>query len=576
MSKSFLRSLRLLFALALAWFLMATEPEAAQNKKPKKGNKPADTTGEAPGTPVRTDRDPAPVARSVDRLIDERLAADKIPASPLCDDAEFIRRLSLDLRGRIPVGERVATFLADSSPDKRAKLIDEFLGDGEYGEHFAIVWYHRMVKPDDDNRAALRGNHMVEWLAERFNNNVGWDRTVSDILTASGDRDAHPATTFWLAQIGDAKAGQPEPNKATGAASRLFLGIRLECCECHNHPFAKLKQTDFWTTAAFFTQTHADSAGKKDQKGGATPAIHEGGGAVRKKKGEPKTPAPFGSIAIPFKDKVVPATFLGSASPAEISGETSLRPLFAAWTTSAKNPYFARATANKLWANFFGRGIVNPVDDMREDSVNTHPEVLTLLATELAESGFDLKHLTRCICLTKAYQRTSATVSGNKDDVQFYSHMPVKVMSADMLYDSLAVVLGHGVGDDAKAAPKKKGMNKKQGFAGPREQFRHFFHAEADDDSGVVEDYTHGIPQVLRLMNSRQTNELGAAVGRLTRGATPDRNIETLFLATLSRKPSEVEAKRMQAYLDKASSPSEGYGDILWALLNSGEFVVIH
>src|SRR5262249_36361753 len=148
-----------------------------------------------------------------------------------------------------------------------------------------------------------------------------------------------------------------------------------ECCECHNHPFSTLKQTDFWSTAAFFTQTHADGAGKKDAKGGSTPAIRDGGVAKGRKKGENKTPAPAGSIAIPFsKDKVVAASYLGSGSPADL-GDKKLRPLFADWATSPKNQYFARALVNKLWANFFSRGIVNPVDDMREDSVNTHPEV---------------------------------------------------------------------------------------------------------------------------------------------------------------------------------------------------------
>ena len=137
------------------------------------------------------------------------------------------------------------------------------------------------------------------------------------------------------------------------------------------------------------------------------------------KDAEKTKPAPFGSIAIPFsKDKTVQATFLGTGSPVDLGGKKELRPLFAAWATSAKNPYFARATANKLWANFFGKGIVQPVDDMREDGTNTHPEVLTLLAAEFAESGFDLKHAIRCLCQTKAYQRTSRPVAENKEDEQ--------------------------------------------------------------------------------------------------------------------------------------------------------------
>src|SRR5262249_55639689 len=156
----------------------------------------------------------------------------------------------------------------DTDSQKRAKLIDEVLADAEYGEHFAIIWYHRMIQPDDENRAVLNGNKLQGWLTERFNQNAGWDRTVHDILTATGARHTHPATAFWLQQVGDFRTGQPEPNKATAAASKLFLGVKLECAECHNHPFSTLKQTDFWSTAAFFAQTHADNSSRKDAKAG--------------------------------------------------------------------------------------------------------------------------------------------------------------------------------------------------------------------------------------------------------------------------------------------------------------------
>lgn len=561
-------------ALGLFWCLVADEPAEAQTKKNAK-KKAKDAPPEAAVTGVKTSRDPSAIAQNIDRLIAERLKADKRPASPRADDGEFIRRLSLDIRGRIPSGDRVAAFLADTDSQKRDKLIDEFLADSEYGEHFAIIWYHRMIKPDDENRAILKGNKLQGWLAERFNQNAGWDRIVSDIMTASGARDTHPATAFWLSQVGDSRTGQPEPNKTTAAASKLFLGVKLECAECHNHPFSSLKQTDFWSTAAFFAQTHADNATRRDAKNAATPVVHEGGGGAKVKKkaqGEKTKPAPFGSIAIPFsKDKVVSATFLGSASPVEIGGKKELRPVFAAWLTSPKNPYFARAGANKVWANFFGKGIVQPVDDMREDGTNTHPEVLTLLANEFAESGFDLKHLIRCICRSETYQRTSRPLPENKEDSTLYSHMPTKVMSADMLYDSLNEVLGHSVGQVEKGVDKKA---KKQGGGGPREQFRKFFHAEADDDVGVVEDYTHGIPQVLRLMNAKQTNDLEATVAKRTKGLPPEKAIESLYLAALSRKPSDVEMKRMKEYIGKDTEA--GYRDIYWALLNSGEFLIIH
>jgi hypothetical protein len=520
-------------------------------------------------------RAPATVAADIDKLIEKRLADAKIPVSPLTDDAEFIRRLSLDIRGRIPLPEKTAAFLASTDPNKRSKLIDEFLADSEYGEHFATIWFHRMIKPDDDNRGLL-SDRLRDWLAESFNANRSWGRIVTDIMTAEGARDKNPQTVFWLANVGGAKNRQPEPNKITAAASRLFMGVRLECCECHNHPFATLKQTDFWSTAAFFTQTHADKSTKAQAKTGAVPSIQEGG-AFRPKGGKNKDktePAPFGSIVIPdTKGKTVKAKFL-LAEEATLPSKTVLRPAFAAWLTGPKNPYFARAAVNKMWANFFGRGIVSPIDDMRPESTNSHPELLDALAADFVASGHDLKHLIRSICNSKTYQRTSRPLPNNKEDEELFSHAQIRAMSADMLFDSLAVAMGHEPGDKVKGGGKGQ---KKKAQGGARGQFRKFFHAEADDDVGVVEDYTHGIPQVLRLMNSPQMNDTSAVVNRLTKGnAPPEKVIEGLYLTVLSRRPTETEMKRMKAYVGDAKDAAKGYGDVMWVLLNSSEFLFNH
>jgi hypothetical protein len=536
-----------LLSLATVWLILPASPQAA----------PAGKVGT--------------FAAEIDRLINARLDEAKIPASPLADDAEFCRRVSLDIRGRIPTPERVAAFLADTDPHKRAKLIDEFLADPEYGEHFATLWYHKMVKPDDDNRFLLSDN-FAGWLAERFNKNDGWHKIVSDILTAEGPRDKNPATVFWFANVGMDKDKHPEPNKITAAASHLFLGVKLECCECHNHPFATLKQTDFWGVAAFFTQVHSDNASKKDAKAGTIPSIREGGplkGKAAKAGGEK---APAGSIVIPdTKGQTVKAHFLLGKEPS-LAGKAQLRPVFASWTTSASNPFFARAAVNKWWANFFGRGIVNPVDDMRPESKNTHPPLLDLLANEFANSGFDLKHLIRCICNSQAYQRTSRPLPGNKEDEELYSHAAVRMMTADMLYDSLAVALSHAPAERTKGL---KGAKKLGG--GPRAEFRKFFHTEADDDSSAVADYAHGIPQVLRLMNSTQMNDTAAVIAKLLKAdPKPDKVTEALYLRILSRRPTDAEIKRTIAYVQGEKDPARGFGDLMWALLNSAEFLFNH
>jgi hypothetical protein len=519
-------------------------------------------------------RSPQSVAAEIDGAIDKLMKENKLPPSARADDAELLRRACLDITGRVPSLDQTRAFLAATNPDKRDRLIDQLLADEEYGEHFAIIWYHRIVKVDDDNRLVVKDNKLQQWLTAEFNKNRGWDKLVTELLASSGGRDASPGTTFILANVEDNKQRHdPSPNKITAAASKLFLGIRLECCECHNHPFNTMKQADFWGVAAFFGDTHSQRASQKELKDGGVPGIHDGGAVkMSKKKDSPAAAAhPFGSIVIPdSKGKTVRAKYLGGAEP-PVANHPALRSLFASWLTSPQNKYFAPAAVNKLWANFFGRGIVNPVDDMVEIDRATHPTVLKLLAGEFTASGYDLKHLIRCICSTQAYQRTSAVLPGNKEDDKLYSHMPAKVMSADMLYDSLQVVLGHGVG-----APVAKSKDTKKQGGGPREAFRKFFHAEADDDVGVVEDYTHGVPQVLRLMNSSQTNNSSALVAKLMKAGEPAKVIDELYLTVLSRQPTPGEVKKLTAFAAESNFSTKAYSDLLWVLLNSGEFLFNH
>lgn len=534
-------------ALATVWLLAWDRPQAA----------PVDRT-------ATTGRNPALVAAEIDRHTEARLTAAKIPLSPQADDAEFLRRAALDITGRIPTAERTLTFLNDQSLDRRAKLINELLADHTYGEHFATVWYHRMIKPDDDNKRLIVGNKLRDWLADRFNQNQTWDRLVTDLITASGARDQNPATTFLLAHVG---AGQPDPSKVTAVTSRLFLGVQLGCCECHNHPFTKLQQTDFWGIAAFFTATRGiDRTNKVPRISDHSPQVPTGAGAKNDF-------GPFGSIVIPDSNgTIVRAKFLGGAQPPTPPPDR-LRTQLAAWLTASSNPWFARAAVNKLWANFFGRGIVNPIDDMRPESESSHPDLLQFLAEEFAASGFDQKHLIRCICLSKTYQRSSRVLPENRVDDILYSHMPLKMMTADMLFDSLSVALGHSAAEQGTGVRKKI----KKGADTPRDQFRKFFHAEADDDAGVAEDYTHGVPQALNLMNSVQMNDTTAVVARLMKaGGGTEKIIESLYLCVLSRKPIPAETKRMTAYVAGAKDAAKAYADLMWVLLNSGEFVFNH
>ena len=338
--------------------------------------------------------------------------------------------------------------------------------------------------------------------------------------------------------------------------------MKLECCECHNHPFDEgLKQTDFWGMAAFFTTTHADKTGKANVQADESPVIREQNGVVRapaKAKGKDRAgrPPPMAKSSSPIARARRCAAHYPLADTPKFTPGVSLRTEFADWLTTAANPYFSKASVNKLWANFFGRGIVNPVDDMRPSSANAYPDLLEALAIEFASSGFDQKHLIRCICLSKAYQRTSQAMPENKEDDELLSHMRLKVMTADMLYDSLAIVLDHPVVEPGGGRDKANPMKRNPGNA--RDQFRRFFHAEADDDAGVVEDYTHGVPQVLRLMNSQQMNNTDAVVKMLMKDAKPEQVIEGMYLRMLGRPPTAAETKRIAGYVAAEQRQDEG------------------
>jgi len=243
--------------------------------------------------------------------------------------------------------------------------------------------------------------------------------------------------------------------------------------------------------------------------------------------------------------------------------------VLAKWLTAPDNKYFARAMANRLWGQLFGSGIVNPIDDMHEERPVSHPELLVELARQFAAKKFDVKYLVRAMCMSDAYQRSSKPVPGNEKDTLLFSHMNVKVLTPGQLYDSLEIVLG-----DLGRGAGGKGMqpnNQKGARGGPRDQFIAFFSA---GDDGKATDYESGIPQALRLMNSREARLAPAAAREMIKGLSQEQAIEKLYLTALSRRPTVAETKRMVEYVAKSSLGELANGDILWVLLNSSEFAL--
>jgi Protein of unknown function (DUF1549)/Protein of unknown function (DUF1553) len=522
-------------------------------------------------------RSPAEVAAAIDREINDRLAKDKVPISPKADDAEFLRRVYLDVTGRIPTAEQASAFLDSKDADKRAKLIDELLASENYGKNFAIKWSDLIVKRDEMNRG-LQTAAFKKWLAEGFNSGRGWDEMVRDMLTAEGESDKVPQTTFILACR---DMGAVSPPKVVDATVNLFMGVQLNCAQCHKHPFVReWKQEDFWGVAAFFGQTRANGGAQNQPNAAVTIAEGPASGGGRGQGGfrgpsvsGPKIEIPDAVDPRKRTGKVVKAKFFQGEEP-QLEDKGPYRPAFAKWLTGSDNKFFAPAIANRTWAHFFGHGFVNALDDMKDDNPPSHPESLKLLAEEFRASGHDVKHLIRCICNTEAYQRTSRPEKGTEDDTTLISHQAVKVMSPEMLYDSLCLAMGVS---DLSVSPGGGGRGFGGGFGrggppGGRDGFVAFFSTKEDLDDNT--EMGMGVPQFLRLMNSAQFNRPAATVDRVMKDQKdPDKVIEGLFLATLSRRPTPEQAKKFAAYVAKKSDPKDGYTGVLWVLVNSAEFI---
>lgn len=521
---------------------------------------------------VRPVRDPLPVAGAIDRELEKKLAEAKVTPAGAADDAEFCRRAYLDITGRLPTIEQAVAFLDSKDPDKRRKLIDQLLDSENYGKHFGVIWSDTIVKRDDNNRA-LRTEGFKAWLADNFNKNRGWHEIVTDLLTAEGGTDKNPAGVFFLA---NRDMDRISPAKITGSMSNLFLGVSMQCAECHNHPFiCDWKQKDFWGMAAFFG--HVRTGGVVRTTAGAF-SISESGEAQGRGNTAVARALPGPNIAIP--DAVDPrktvgtvrAKFFEAEEPA-LPDKPPYRAVFAAWVTSTENKFFAPTMVNRMWAHFLARGIVNPIEEFHKDNPPSHPELLQLLSKEFRDSGHDLKHLIRCICNSKVYQRTSQPPKGEIDP-QLFAHMPVKVMSAEVLYDALCQAMGESsLGADS--VPRTGGAAALRGQPqGARERFVAFFTTRDEGDEAT--EFGLGIPQFLRLMNSAQFNKGGPIIDQLTKdNASREKVIEGMVLATWSRRPSEMELKKLSAYAAKKENAREGYNGVLWILINSAEFICI-
>ncbi|MFM7974074.1 MAG: DUF1549 and DUF1553 domain-containing protein, partial [Pirellula sp.] len=346
----------------------------------------------------------------IDALVDAKLLKLRLPASGLCTDDEFVRRVTVDVTGLLPTEEETANFLASTDPNKRAALIETLLGRKEFSEIWAMKWADLlMIK--SNNQVSYKAAYLYyNWLINQIASNTPLDKIVRELLTATGGTFQNPATNFYQVE--------QDRLKMSENVAQVFMGIRTQCAQCHNHPFDRWTMDDYYGFAAFFSQV-----GRKQSEDYRQILVFNGGG---------------GEVNHPVGGAVVKPRFLGGG-PATTEGKDR-RMVLAEWMTSNENPFFAKSVANRIWAHFTGVGIVNPVDDFRASNPASNPELLDALAAKLIEYKYDIKQLVRDICNSQTYQRTTIPVAGNEDDLRNYSHATVRRIPAENMLDCISQV----------------------------------------------------------------------------------------------------------------------------------------
>ena len=497
---------------------------------------------------VVADWDVPRMAAQIDRRIESKLAAQGIVAGPLSDDAEFFRRVHLDLIGVLPQPAEARAFLADLRPDKRAEVIERLLASPRHATHLANTWRQFLLPgvPGPEQIANVAG--LQNWLRQQFAENLRYDRIVGDLLVATGGGSAGPALYFTALDL--------VPEKLAASTARNFLGLRIECAQCHQHPFDRWTQADFWGYAAFFARL---------RRSDAMPGLQR----------VELVDAESGEVFLPDTQTVVLPKFLDNMPLDPDAAADTRRIQLAIWIASRDNPYLARAAVNRVWAHLFGRGLVEPVDDLGPHHPPSHPELMDELTEWLIARQYNLRDLFRAIAGSQAYQRTSRVAADHGSSLDHYGVMAIKTLTAEQLYDCLERLV-------------RRPMQVSEPFAfGEAAQFdprRLNFAARMRMQGNSARDFEAGVLQALTLLNgddtanstNRQTS--GLLIALEAPWLTDDERLDTLFLATLSRFPDPTERNAFHALRTSlaATDQQEAWSDLLWALVNSAEFQLNH
>jgi len=503
------------------------------------------------------------ITEEINRIIRQGWEDNEVAASPVAEDAEWLRRVYLDTVGHIPALNNIEAFIRDKDPNKKARIIDELLQDPAYTENWTTIWTNLMIGRQTPRRTSRAG--MQKFLREAFAKNRPWDDVVYDILTADGHFEENGAVNYLLAQM----TMRDDGVQATAKTTRLFLGVQVQCTQCHNHPFNDWKQNQFWEFNSFFRQARRVDHRRVDPKTGRQVDDYSEL-VVNNFKGPVFYEKRSGLMQVAY-----PKYF---GHDVKINEAEDRRNALAKAVVNDSEHYLARALVNRMWGHYFGFGFTRPVDDMGPHNPESHPELLNYLTEKFVEADYDTKMLIRWVANSQAYQLSSEFNSKNKIDnpsageLPLFSHMYIKAMEAEQLFDSLMIAANADGMSKASYAESSRRRNMWL------QQFVTTFGTDENDESTS---FNGSIPQALMMMNGElidaATNcKPGSLLHNVVQSKERDtRKIQQIYLAALCRIPNGRDVSAVKKLFNANRDPVVAYQDLFWALLNSNEFIFI-
>ena len=510
---------------------------------------------------ISKDAAAAKAENALDRMIKEAWDEAKIKPSKIAPEPEFLRRAYLDLLGRVPNIQEATAYLENRDPAKRTKLVEYLLAHSDYPKNFGNIWTVNLIGRQRQERQVDRAA-LSSWLRRQFADNRAWDKVAFDLITAKGSNKENGAVNFTLAHM----EGGAVP--LTSMTTRVFLGQQIQCTQCHDHPSNDWKQADFWGANAFFKGLIQRTVRKTNDVGLEVDDYTELSQRI------PEDPFVYFDKRNATRG-AVPPTFLDGRK-INLNSDADRRVEFAKFVIEPSNANFAKSMVNRMWAHFLGRGFVSPIDDFGAHNPPSHPELLDTLAEEFRVSGYDVKQLIRRITSSQAYGLTSVTSTNNEKDETLFSHVGLKPMSPEQLFDSLLTATsahkaGGGGGDSERRRDAWLGQ---------------FIFAFGNDEVEETSNFQGTIPQALMMMNGDLMEKaVGGKPGSFLADLLEKAQLQSrvvpeiyvinhMYLAALARYPSPNEMKMAGTFMNSSPDKIRIMEDLFWALLNSNEFVL--